>query len=834
MRIGIDFRFISGGENVVNRGTGRYTQHQVDQLLKIDKDNEYLLICHKDANINLILPSILESPNLTISYIPFDEMQIQNNPNHPKKSLRLAAKYQEWLESQRIDLYHATAPYQVNELVLLQIDVCPFVATLYDLIPMVYPDKYWGPGQPFYEELRRAYIFLSRADRLIAISDSARNDGCRYLGLPRERIDLAYPFPDPMFRRMPANWTEGVMRSIRQRLPIPENYIMSLSHIHHSKNLETLIAAYSQIPEHIRKCIPLVIVFYLRPEDRDLLDRWKKKYNVQENVILTGLVADDELVALYNAATIFVHPSRYEGFGLPVVEAMACGAPVITTTSSSLPEISGNAAVLVDPDDVNGFTKSILHLLRNPGHRDELRNLGLENVKRFNPERLGLNTLDSYRKAVEKSEPAYIRNYCRSYSFASTSSSGRPKVAIWSSLPPLPCGIADYTADILSELSQDCDVELFVDDGYVPSYDIIQRNKVHSYRHFERRHRIVDFDCVIYQLGYSIMQYYMFDAIRKYAGCVVIHDVAFPFGLYFVYAKRGELDEFKRKVIEVEGEIAALNFDEAMKKGDLESSPFFRENYLLKWVIDSSLAQVTHLKFAENIIRERYPNANVYTIDMGVRDPWGNLPVLNKRLVRLSICLPLNSFIVGVFGSCAPIKRIDVVLRSFRLLVDNNKDSLLIIVGSDSDVEYVSKLKSIVAEMNLTRNVRFLGYLSREEFEKHLLAVDVVVNLRYPSILQMSAVLMRSLAAGNPTIISDIPEWRYLPDSCCPRVSPDDEEVRNLARILIEMSNNRRLLSEMSISARNFYEERGTLQHCVQQYVRLIEEVSLRTRGSRK
>src|SRR5262249_47346070 len=127
---------------------------------------------------------------------------------------------------------------------------------------------------------------------------------------------------------------------------------------------------------------------------------------IADDIVLTGVVSDAELCGLYNRATVVVHPSRYEGFGLPIVEAMACGAPVVTTTSSSMPEAAGDAGILVDPDDVAGFTDAIARLARDPDLRADLREKGFEQVQRFNPRQLAEVTLRSYASAAQPAHPA--------------------------------------------------------------------------------------------------------------------------------------------------------------------------------------------------------------------------------------------------------------------------------------------------------------------------------------------------------------------------------------------------------------------------------------------
>jgi glycosyltransferase involved in cell wall biosynthesis len=814
LRIAVDFRFLIGGPNVVNRGTGRYTQHQMAEVLRIDRENQYLLIIHHNADLNLVLPEIRSASNVSFLRIPIANIQTQDYPNSPDRALKHIEEFQSWLSTLNIDLFHEATPYQLDELVLYQFDVCPIVTTMYDVIPLVFTDLYWPPGSLFHEELQRAAFVISRSTRLIAISESARTDANLYLGVSREKIDLAYPYADPMFRVLPKESTAAIMRQIRQRLDIPATYILSLIHIHHSKNPETLLAAYGKLPASVRKRVPLVIVFFLRDSDRALMESWTEYYGVKEHVILTGLVSDEELVALYNAATMVVHPSRYEGFGLPVVEAMACGAPVITTTAASLPEVGGDAAILVDPDDVQGFADAMEALLNDPERRSDMARRGLEHVKLFNPEQLGRHTLESYyrtlRDAVSQTAPA------------------KPRMALWSTTPPLKCGIADYTIDLLPELSRKYDISVFVGDAYLPTQELLFTYNIHHHTAFERQHQREPFDVILYQLGVSVMHDYMYDYLRKYPGIVVIHDVNFALGFHYVYSVRENIDAFKNHVLKAEGQRALADFEQVermpVENRQRALEAFYARYLLLRWVINSSIAQIVHMSQARDLLKTHYPEANAYVVDMGATSPWRGMPPLQTSIPRMNLGFSQSSYIIGVFGSVASIKRIEHVIEAFKHVVDAKPDSTLLIVGEMADQAYAAHLQHVAARMGLAEQVVFVGRADRASFDAYMLTIDVLVNLRYPSRQQMSATLIRGIACGKPSIITDLPEWRYFPETFCWKVAPDENEVRVLSEYLVRLAQDPELCKKMSVASLEFFRTRATTAHSAREYMRIIDE----------
>lgn len=813
MRIAVDFRMLSGGANVVNRGTGRYTQQQIRAVLEHDSDNEYVLICHADADEALILPEIRQAPNVTVRRLTLPGFKSEAQPNQPANALRLIAQFQDWLYEQRVDLYHEATPYQVDELVLSHFDVCPLIATVYDLIPAVYPHYYWPPGKRYHEELGRALHVMATADRLIAISESARRDVCHYLGVPRERVDLAYPIADPLFRPLPGAEVTQALQNLRARHAIPDSFVMSLTHLHHTKNLNTLLAAYARLPQALRKQAPLVAVFFLGEGDQEELQRRTTAYGIREDVILTGLVSETELVALYNAATMVVHPSRYEGFGYPVVEAMQCGTPVITTTAASLPEAGGDAAVLVDPDDVQGMADAMRELFENCPRREQMRHLGLEHIQRFNAEQLAQNTLAGYRQALVPAQPP----------------DSRPHLALWTSLPPLNCGIADYTTELLPHLAQTYRLEIFADDGYLPAPDLMRRHTIHHHSAITRRMAQQPFDVQLYQFGVSAMHDYMYAALRQNPGIVVMHDLNFAADLHYVYHSRGTLEVFEREIVAREGPEAVQAFQRVQQlRGaaqDQARQAFFQTYPLNTWVVQSSLAQIVHMAEAKRELERRSPSARAFDFPMGVAEPWSDLTA-RLQPVRDQLLRDPDTFVVGVFGSVARLKRLESCIQAFRQLLNREPKSLLVIVGELMDTAYAHQLKHLANALGIADKVTFLGRTSLEVFHHWLLACDVVLNLRYPPKLQMSAVLCRAIAAGKPVIVTDLPEWRFFPESFCWRVAPNEHEVATIADYLCRLATDVELRQERGRQARAYYESVGTVAHMAANYRAVIEAVA--------
>lgn len=235
------------------------------------------------------------------------------------------------------------------------------------------------------------------ATRIIAVSQHTADDLVRCLGVPRERIDVIPNGVDASFRPMEERCEHEDVKAIRKRLNLPQRFVLYVGTLEPRKNLVRLIEAWSSIAG---EC----------PHDLVLAGRdgWKVEpiraaaaaSPYAERIHFAGHVARESLPALYNAADAFAYPSLFEGFGIPPLEAMACGTPVLTSNVSSLPEVVDDAAVLVEPTDVDAIAEGLRRLLTDEELRDSLRNKGLARAAHFSWKQTAERTVSAYRLAL--------------------------------------------------------------------------------------------------------------------------------------------------------------------------------------------------------------------------------------------------------------------------------------------------------------------------------------------------------------------------------------------------------------------------------------------------
>lgn len=241
-------------------------------------------------------------------------------------------------------------------------------ATLYDMTPWILPETHRPANVAAVKAFAESVV--PRASALIAISESTRSDSVRILGVPADRIDVIYPgVPESFFAPAP-----DAVRRVRERFHLARPYVLFVGTVEPRKNLGTLLEAYGGLPPSVREAFELVVAGPVGWRHDSVVDRLRSG---RDGVRFVGYVPEPDLPGLTAGATIFAYPSLYEGFGLPVAQAMASGVPVITSNVSSLPEIAGDAAMLVDPRSVTDLRAGLERLLDSPALREHLRAAGM-------------------------------------------------------------------------------------------------------------------------------------------------------------------------------------------------------------------------------------------------------------------------------------------------------------------------------------------------------------------------------------------------------------------------------------------------------------------------
>ena len=271
----------------------------------------------------------------------------------------------------------------------------PTVVTIHDLIPMMLPAYRGSAAVRLYTALVAAAA--PRANLILADSEASRQDILQRLSVPEEQVRTVYLAPAPHYQ--PADtWQQLV--DIKKKYDLPETFVLYLGGYDARKNVSALLHAYTWVSAALGNDYPLVLVGNLPQKDTPFFPdplRIARELGIEEYIITPGWIAEEDLPLLYCAATVFVYPSRYEGFGLPVLEAMASGVPVVTSNAASIPELAGDAAFQIDPDDTKHIAAPIIRLCTEEESRDEMIERGFAQVEKFTWQKTAEQTLQAYR-----------------------------------------------------------------------------------------------------------------------------------------------------------------------------------------------------------------------------------------------------------------------------------------------------------------------------------------------------------------------------------------------------------------------------------------------------
>ncbi len=374
MRIGIDCRTILNPDHGEGAGVGHYTYYLVMSLLDADRQNDYVLFF--DSRMKQVGP--FRRDNTTIRFFPFS--QYRRFLPFAYSHLLISAT----LNRERLDLFHA--PANIIPLGYTK----PSVVTIHDLA--IYQNPHWFPAQLFSTRLLVPQT-LKRARAVLAVSENTAQDLRELFRVPEEKIAIIPEGVDlELARRVQAV-------DPRKRFGLPAHYLCFVGTLEPRKNLVRLIEAYADLRKRnaALEHIPLVLAGK-RGWKSDAIFQAVKTHHLETSVRFLDYISLPEKVGLLRNARAFVFPSSYEGFGLPVLEALALGTPVLTSNLSSLPEVAGDAAEYVDPESTESIAKGIERILFDEPLRKRLQANGLVQAAKFSWEKVALRTVALYEK----------------------------------------------------------------------------------------------------------------------------------------------------------------------------------------------------------------------------------------------------------------------------------------------------------------------------------------------------------------------------------------------------------------------------------------------------
>jgi glycosyltransferase involved in cell wall biosynthesis len=802
MRIGIDAIALQGWDRL--RGIGRFAAGLLGRLLPADRSVEYVLYTYEDLPTDLI----------------------PGGPNVRRRSLRRDPARGESRLGQTLDRIARENPDGLDLLLLLSpfeqapgyspparpLGSLKLAAVVHDLIPFLFPERYLddpGHAARSYRHLER----LRRYDALLCVSESTRRDLDRLLGLAPGRTKVIGEGCDPVFFD-PVPDPGAVLAALGVAGP----FVFNLSGMDERKNWRGMIDALALLPERLRKSLRLVMTMHLTDEYRARVLAHAEARGVGDRLVLTGVVDDDTLRALYHSCEAFCFPSQYEGFGLPIVEALASGAAVFAGNNSSQPEVVGDAGLLVDAEDPADLAAALIRLLDDPPIAASLRARGPARAAEFTWDKTATLALDAIKRSVAPRHTRRLR--------ADRPHEGRPRLAVFSPFPPKNSGISDYIARLIDAMKGRYAIDLYHEPGYVPEPAIAAADfGSFDYRLFDRNAAQVPYRGVLYQMGNSHYHRFIYETMLRRPGVVTLHDFGLSgFQWWYAHQPGAPAGHFEREIrrFDPEGAPAILPQLPAWdaEPGNMQEACLRRGVYLNRSVFDAALRVVVHSPWCVAEVRRLFPEHEAKTAVIPMGGAVIEVSPEARADTRARFGLPADAVLFGSFGILHMNKMNVEAIEAFAALAGAVPSAMLVFVGQDLGF---GEARRRAFELGLSDRVRFLGRQPADEFARLIGAMDVGVSLRLPPTNgETSAALLDMLGRALPTIVTDVATFSGYPDTVVRKVRWDADGPAALAAAMLALASDGRAREALGRAAREYVRGQHSWRHAAALYADVI------------
>jgi glycosyltransferase involved in cell wall biosynthesis len=641
-------------------------------------------------------------------------------------------------------------------------------AVLHDLVPMRYPDIYLTRTVERYAFQAR-FAAVSRFDHLLVNSSATAEEALEYIHFDPKRITVIGAGADDRFQR-PSRPSGLIAIDLAAEGEVPglrPGYVLLPSGIDPRKNLERAIRAYGRVDPELRRCHQLVLVCQLSEDDQRTVAGWVAEAGIGDDFLATGYVSDDLLCRLYHGAHLVLFPSLYEGFGLPALEAMQCGAPVICGDSSALKEVQTLADARFDPTSIEAIAEAVERVLIDHGFRRSLRDQALPPFTWDNAARLAGGVID------ELLAPEQLR----------LATPSRSRLALFGPLDPDGSDTARYLAELVEELRHQCDITVFIP-GELPG-PRIEGVSVLPSSHFEAVERGGGaFDEVIHVLGDDPGCVDSFRSLMRRSGWVLLHDLH----LAVLYGQLADLHPDEVAGGSVGRHLTHLYphryRPELEQLERIDAVTAERAGILLA-------AEVAEA--ADEILVHSNFEASLVTLDTGAQP---------EVLFPLPCPEPTTSFprrhrppVMASFGPVAAGRRLDELVSALASIRQRVPGVRLRLIGP-IDPEAAEDLQALARAGGVGRAVELIGDLGAEELAAAQLEATVAVQLHMSS-WTPTTMIGQLLSRGIPTVVSDLGPASELPDDAVIKVHPADAPDRLaelISQLLLEPSRRTDLI----------------------------------------
>ncbi|UBU62133.1 glycosyltransferase [Acidithiobacillus ferrooxidans] len=819
MRIVIDLQGVQNESR--NRGIGRYSLSIAKALSRQRGEHEVLIALNGafSGTIDLIrreFSGLLPTENIKIWY-PLTPVWSLDQANSWRRDVS-ELLYEKFLETLKPDIVMICSHFEgVVDNTVTSIHrygkEYPVAVVLYDLIPLVEIHENRGAWSG---DMLNWYLNklqgIRQADLLLAISESSRNEAIEHVFFPPDRIVNISAAAEDSFR--PLQLSDQETHQLRARYGISKLFIMSAAVVEPRKNLMGLIHGYAFLPKELRSNYQLVLVGQLNILYAEKL--WKaceRSGLTHDDVVFTGYVTDKDLCALYNLCDIFVFPSFHEGFGLPALEAMSCGAPTLAGNTTSLPEVIEWDAAMFDPLDVRDIAQHIEQALTNRAFREQLRAHGLQQAQKFSWDASARRALQAMEDLISAAKYTQI-----AVQPLDELARNRPRLAYVSPLPAAKSGIADYSAELLPELARHYDIDLIVEqDEAVTAPWVLANSRQRSVAWFEQHSQ--DYDRILYHFGNSHFHQHMFGLLERHPGMVVLHDF-FLSGVIAWVLEGVDPGIWVRTLRRAHGWNALV--DRYTMKDPVEVS----YKYPCNWdVVQRAFGLIVHSHHSRHLAEQWYALNNATN--------WAQIPLLRapvadveskRKVARIELGLDNDDFLICSFGLLSQSKLNHRLLEAWKLSrLAREKRCRLVFIGDFPATEYGEELRQTLEMPGFKGRVHVTGWATEETYRRYLAAADLAVQLRTLSRGETSAAVLDCMNYGVATIVNANGSLADLPSDCVHMLS-DNFETEELVRAIEALWHNATTRRAIGMRAAEYIRNHHNPRLCADQYVQFIEE----------
>ena len=800
------------------RGIGRYTLSLIQALIQLGSNHEIHLA------LSGLLPETIEPLfQLFEGQIERHRIHVWHAPKRvhyqdPRNKLRQerAQKiYSHFLLGLQPDVVLITSLFEGHAddavtCISPLAEKVPCAVIFYDLIPLLNPALYLNPNPSFAQFYQEKIGHFKKAHLWLAISESAAQEGISALNLPSAAVVNISAACDAIF--YPRVLATDKAHAFLESFGITQSYILYTGGSDTRKNLPSLIRAYANLPAHLQAHYQLVLAGRLSPNHLEKLLRTIKQANLpSDRICFTGYVSDEQLANLYSLCHLFVIPSLHEGFGLPPLEAMACGAVTIGANTTSLPEVIGDKRALFDPYDEEKITLKMQEALTDEHLRKEFIAHGLVQAQKFSWEVSALRTVRALEKLVDEKALAKVAS-------KSTIAVVRQRLALVSPMPPARSGIADYSALLLPYLQEFYDITLVLEQTDLDFSCLPAGIQIQDASWLKSHGNQVD--RVLYHLGNSPFHAYMLELMELVPGVVVLHDF-FLSGLFSYLEQVAGVSQIWTKNLYHSHGYPALT-----ARYQTKDDTFVKEHFPVNFLaLENARGIIVHSPYSVKLGQDWY--------GQDATDYWKVIPLLRqiaptltqaeKNQIRQVLKIAPDDFVVCSFGFLDPTKLnhrlLDAWLESE---LAKNAHCKLIFVGENHGGDYGQQLLGTIAKSECAQRIRITGWVSSKHYEQYLAIADSAVQLRTCSRGETSAAALDCLSFGLPTIVNANGSMANLSEQTVLMLA-DQFDNAQLVLMLERLWQDRTLRESLAYQSRTLIAQEHSPKHCAHLYHLAIE-----------